>query len=225
VSAAQFSAARAKSETPPLRALTHTPPPHTALLPPQVSTGTYDSRANRGLLRLYQLNPSRAQPTTVIPLVLAKALTALPDPDFLQAVHLVAPKHHTDLVKALIELDACLQRAQFAAFWEKANAGEARALLAKVPGFDDAIRAFIVSALSRTYASMEAEVVRTALNVQDAAAFAAQRGWAVEGSLVVLPSNPETSPRPKRTGEEEGLGLGLRLGDVGGLLQTLGKLV
>lgn len=187
-----------------------------------MSSGPYDARANRGLLRLYQMHPSRAD-EGVIALLLAHALAALPEPDFLQCLYLVAPAHHTDSVKALIELEAALQRAQFPVFWERARAAPAAELLARVPGFDDAVRAFVVAALCRTYQKVEAAVLAAALDIADGVAFASGKGWPVEGSLVGLPPSPDTSRRPKRA--EEDLGVGLRVGDMGSLLTTLGRAI
>jgi hypothetical protein len=117
-------------------------------------------------------------------------------------------EHQTEAVKALIELDAALQKAQFRTFWEKAGSAECRKVLDKVPGFDEAIRVFILGALGRTYQKVEAGVLAAALNISDGAGFAASKGWTVEGSLVTLPPSAETSARPK-TKEVEGLALGM----------------
>jgi hypothetical protein len=191
-------------------------------LSPQVASGTYNLRANRGLLRLYQMHPGRAN-AEVTALLLTKALMALPEPDFVQSVFLLASggklpqQHQTEAVKALIELDAALQKAQFRAFWEKAGSAECRALLERVPGFSDAIRSFILGALNRTCQKVETKVLAEALNVADAASFAASKGWAVEGSLVTLPPTPETSARPAKTKREEEGGLVLGMGGAAGL--------
>jgi translation initiation factor 3 subunit K len=176
---------------------------------------------NFGLLRLYAMFPARSDVEMLV-LLLAKALTALPEPDFLQAVYLLAPQHAADArVQALVELDSALQRADFARFWALAAQAPLREVLARVPDFDATLRSFIALALSRTYQTIALADLAAALNLADAAPFVAQRGWAVEaGSRVRLPPTAETTPRPARAAVEE---LGLRPHDVSALLFTLGK--
>ena len=192
-------------------------------LPSQVEAGTYSARVNFGLLRLYQLYPGASRGSLdMVLLLLTKALTALPEPDFLQAVFLVAPRHMADArVRGLVELDALLQRADFAGFWARAAAPELRAVLDRVPGFDETLRSFVVLVLARTYQTIELAELAAALGLAREAAqpYAAQRGWpAAEGSRVRLPLTAETTPRPARAAVEE---LGLRPHDVLSLLSTL----
>jgi hypothetical protein len=198
---------------------------HAALSPcaSQVESGVYSARVNFGLLRLYQLYPGAARGSLdMLLLLLAKALTALPEPDFLQAVFLASPRHMADArARGLVELDALLQRADFAGFWARTAAPELRAVLDRVPGFDETLRSFVVLALSRTYQTIELAELEAALGLArgEAQAYAAQRGWpAAEGSRVRLPPTPETTPRPARAAVEE---LGLRPHDVLSLLTTL----
>lgn len=157
-------------------------------------------------------------------LLLVKALTALPEPDFLQAIFLVAPRHMADArVKGLVELDALLQRADFAGFWARAAAPDLRAVLERVPGFDETLRGFVALALARTYQTIELAELAAALGLPPAEAlpYATQRGWpAAEGTRVRLPLTAETTPRPTRAAVEE---LGLRPHDVLSLLTTLGR--
>ena len=192
--------------------------------PAQVESGAYSARANFGLLRLYQLYPGASRGSLeMVLLLLTKALTALPEPDFLQAVFLVSPRHMADArVRGLVELDALLQRADFAGFWARAAASpELRATLDRVPGFDETLRAFVVQVLARTYQTIELAELAAALGLarEEAQPYAAQRGWpAAEGSRVRLPLTAETTPRPARAAVEE---LGLRPHDVLSLLSTL----
>lgn len=165
-----------------------------------MASGSYSSRACRGLLRLYQLNPSLAKLDTIV-LVLVKSLSALPEPDFIQAVCLLPAKHQTETVKALIELDTLLQKAQFGAFWDRAAQADLRPVLDRVAGFDDSIRKFIVNAINRTYQKVEKSVLQTALKQTNVDSLLQQHGWQTEGSLVVLPMTESTAPRPKRADE------------------------
>eukprot|EP00158_Paraphelidium_tribonemae_P010261 Partr_v1_DN42090_c0_g1_i1_m54808 putative Component of the eukaryotic translation initiation factor 3 (eIF-3) complex, which is involved in protein synthesis and, together with other initiation factors, stimulates binding of mRNA and methionyl-tRNAi to the 40S ribosome (By similarity) len=122
-----------------------------ALQEQKASAGKYAGRPNRGLLKLYSLFPARSNVDNILT-VLVKALTALPNPDFLLALYLVPGQlQATPAVAALAELERSLQAAQFAAFWQRASGADVRPVLDSVAGFDDAVRAFIGSVLARTY--------------------------------------------------------------------------
>lgn len=187
---------------------------------------TYNCRANRALLRLYQMYPNRVN-MDIISLILVKTLMVSPEPDFIQSVCLISAKHQTDIVKQLIELEAQLQKAQFSLFWEQSKRPEISSLLSKVPGFEDAIRNFITSALVRTYAKVETNVLATALNIQDTVTdYAATKGWQAEGNAYVFPVNIENSPRKKETtSTTTTMDSTLRANEVGLLLQTLGRTI
>jgi hypothetical protein len=119
----------------------------------------YDARACRGLLKLYQQNPARLSVDTVV-LLLARALAALPEPDFLLAMYLVPqPLHAHEAVAALAELERLLQMAKFPAFWAKAKEPGARALLDRVAGFDAAVREYVGRVVARTYQKIDADVL------------------------------------------------------------------
>jgi hypothetical protein len=139
---------------------------------------------------------------------------ALPDPDFLLALYLIPDRLHTaPQVAALIELERCLQLAQFKLFWEKASEEAIAPFLATITGFNDAVRDFIAKALNRTYQKIELAVLKESLHLasgralgsllrmtltemqDDATTFAAKRGWTIEGSMASLPLIAENAPR------------------------------
>jgi len=168
----------------------------------------------------------------MISYILVKTLMVTPEPDFIQSICLLSVKHHTDIIKQLIELEAQLQKAQFALFWEQTKRPEIATLLAKVPGFEDSIRNFITEALIRTYSKVENKVLSTALNISNdtVASYAASKGWQADGNMYILPMNIENSPRKKEiTGTAGTISTSstnestLRANEVGLLLQTLGR--
>jgi translation initiation factor 3 subunit K len=172
------------------------------------------------LLRLYALHPARAN-SAILSSVLIKALMALPDPDFLLSLYLIPESSHTPLITLLVSLEALLQKGKFAAFWNLLNAAEEaanRTAIQQVPGFEDAVREFVVGALNRTYNTVEKSVLAASLGVADASAICSARGWQTEGSLVHLPGVPENTPRPKKRDEET---TGLRYSEIAGIVQSL----
>lgn len=163
-----------------------------------------------------------------------QALTALPSPDFLLALYLVPGplQSKQPSIAALIELERTLQTAQFAAFWERAAAPEVRSVLDRVPGFDEAVRGFIVGALGRTYDRLEGSVAQAALHLApgEVPAFAQRVGWSLDadGATLVLPVTADNSSRPKKDtvtsagGGVDG-GLGLKYSDMTQLVAQLAR--
>lgn len=190
----------------------------------QVAGNFYNQRANRGLLRLYQIHPARAN-ATILTSVLVKALMALPEPDFLLSLYLIPEAEHTPVITMLISLEALLQKGKFAGFWALLNSAEAastRAVTTQVAGFENAIRDFIIAALNRTYSTVEKDVLAAALGVADATGLCASKGWGVEegSGRIQLPALPENTARPKRRDEES---TGLKYSEIAGLVQSLSR--
>jgi hypothetical protein len=166
-------------------------------------------------------------------LILASALCALPEPDFLQAIYLIPAKISSEpRIAALMELDALLQKADFASFWVKVESSqELQSVLSRVPDFKETMRTFISLAISRTYQTITLEELSSSVSmkVEEASKFASAQGWTLEGennqengpvSRVRLPSTPANTPRPVRAAVEE---LGLKPSDISNLLNTLRK--
>jgi hypothetical protein len=196
--------------------------PHPPLATPQfahtqVTTGPYCARNARSLLRLYQRYPSRAR-DAVTDVLLLRALMALPEPDFVQALSLLPDAAATPAAPALSELEQLLQRAQFGEFWERAQGPSVAPLLVGQAGFVDAARGFIAGALRSAFRRVEPAVLSRALGLGtvEAVTWAEAHGWVVgEGGAVELPSTADNTPRPAKKMGEDGLGLGgARFADV-----------
>jgi len=167
-------------------------------------------------------------------LLLASALCALPEPDFLQAIYLIPAKFSTEpRIAALMELDSLLQKADFTTFWSRvASNQDLKSVLSCVPDFQGTMRTFISLAISRTYQTIAIEELAAALSmkVEEASTYAVSNGWVLEGgnnnqgngpiTRVRLPSTPANTQRPVRAAVEE---LGLKQGDVSQLLKILGR--
>ena len=190
--------------------LTRAPPPRSSTTLRQTSSSDYNARANRGLLRLYQLFPHLAK-AEVVEAVLLRALMALPEPDFVHAVSLLPDGGaSTQHAAALSRLEQLLQTAHFGEFWAQCATPELATLIARVPGFAAAVRAFIAGVLNRTYRRVGLAALAEALGLPaaaDAAAWGAQQGWAVDAHTAELPALPENAPRPVKKAGEDGLGL------------------
>jgi len=94
-----------------------------------------------------------------------------------------------------------LDTAKFVEFWEIANLG-GNELLDSVPGFDEAIRKYIVTVLSITYQKLEAETFMDLLAVSSEHLEAYVSQWpeamVLEGKFVVFVANTQNQPRPRK---------------------------
>jgi translation initiation factor 3 subunit K len=79
--------------------------------------------------------------------ILIKALMALPDTDYMLCTYLIPVSIQSDpSIAALKSLADQLESCSFQKFWSEVSSSSA--LLSTVPGFDDAIRKFILSVVS-----------------------------------------------------------------------------
>ena len=147
---------------------------------------------------------------------------ALPAPDFLLSLYLVPEALQSKApIAGLVELERLLQTAQFSAFWTAAGSAEMRSVLGRVPGVDDALRAFIGTVLEHTYARLDSAVACTALNLADCAPFVKAAGWAqAADGTIVLPVTADNSARPKMEGTA---GLGLNYNEISGMVAQLAR--
>jgi hypothetical protein len=156
------------------------------------NAAVYSAKANRGLLKLYQMFPARLNQdvvTTILVKVRAiepeylfviisrartpfplpsslQSLTALPEPDYLLASYLVPESlRSSEALTSLSELERKLQVGQFGSFWTSAKEDSARALLGRVAGVDDAVRLFIARAIERTYQRIDLGSLAAAVDV------------------------------------------------------------
>jgi hypothetical protein len=106
-----------------------------------------------------------------------------------------------------------------AAASSRASDAAAAPLVARVPGFAAAVRAFISGVLGRTYRRIARATLAACmgLGAAEAGAWALANGWtAAEGDLLELPVLAENSSRPvKRPGAD---GLDLKYAEVAAVL-------
>lgn len=122
-------------------------------------------KQSRGLLKLYQLYPESCKFDTVL-LVLLKALTALPEPEFTLCMYLLPEaQQKTAEVQALLGLEQALQKAEFERFWVLVKEPATKALTDRLPSFLPATRRFIAATFNRTYQRVSAAVLKAALGV------------------------------------------------------------
>jgi len=97
----------------------------------------------------------------------------------------------------LAQADTLLETGEFAAFW--AFVEPHRELVAAIPGFFDAISAFILGVLEITYRRVPRSVLLAALHITDSEleTLLAAKKWTADGNDVVLPE--PTLPAPKHT--------------------------
>jgi translation initiation factor 3 subunit K len=170
----------------------------------QVSSQTYDFEANKALLKLYQFFPDLVQPELVA-LAAGKAFMALPASD-LTALLYIAPEAcvQSEPVASLKKACDTLEAAQFAAFWEAVRSGEAAALAAKLPGFEQQARRVITSALAATFQTVNKQSLQKSLGFSSSSeleAYVASRGESavkLQGEHAVFERNEFNQVQPKK---------------------------
>ncbi len=187
----------------------------------QAKTTTYDARANKALLKLYQFFPEKTD-TAVLALLLGKAIMALPSPDFANARFLVpAAVQDSEPFAALIALALKLETAKFDEYWAARAAADnaAAATLAQLAGVDDAVRRFIVDTLALTFQALPLDFVAKALGLPaaDAKKFLGAVPGLTVGAEVVFAQNSENQPRPKAVSEHESVRIESMIGLIGAL--------
>eukprot|EP01138_Halocafeteria_seosinensis_P016383 gb/GECG01016714.1/.p1 GENE.gb/GECG01016714.1/~~gb/GECG01016714.1/.p1 ORF type:complete len:208 (+),score=19.68 gb/GECG01016714.1/:1-624(+) len=183
----------------------------------QVNENSYDPQTNRAILRLYQLYPDRAKEESVI-YILAKALTALPESDFLLAQYLV-PAHleETPSIKLLTEMHAHLQSGKFAEFWKATHDEVIEKQLKRIKGFEEGIRRFIITAVSITFTEININQLREYVHQAEISNLANQYGLTIDGDNVIMPKSSENQSRPKKYKQN------MTIDDISGLMQVLLK--
>ena len=118
----------------------------------QCASQSYDLEPNLAVLKLYQFHPETLK-VPVVAKILVKALMNLPETDFLACTYLIPERVlDQDPIKAIVGVAAQLERCSFREVWELLTPlrGE---VLAATPGFDDAVRAFVLKTFEITYQS------------------------------------------------------------------------
>ncbi|XP_054154454.1 eukaryotic translation initiation factor 3 subunit K-like [Oppia nitens] len=119
----------------------------------------YDIEANLAVLKLYQFNPKETKKTTVVKILL-KALTALPNTDFVLCKCLIDSQLlEDDTIKGIQRLHELLETCHFEVFWKELL--ENPLLYKGIVGFEDSIRKFICHVIQITYQTIK----KTSLSV------------------------------------------------------------
>ncbi|KAJ1458559.1 armadillo-type protein [Pelagophyceae sp. CCMP2097] len=139
----------------------------------QVKDKTYDFAANKALVKLYQFSPQRCQ-LDILAKAFTKALMARPSNDMSSLLYM-CPEVLADgdnTLRRLKKCDELLESSKFAEFWagvRESTAAEA-SIVALCPGFEPALRRFIVELISTTFESVDVDFLAVALGVDAAAA-------------------------------------------------------
>lgn len=123
----------------------------------QCAENTYDLEANLAILRLYQFNTNQIDKKVIIKILL-KALTALPNPDFILCKSLIDPNYFEGEeidpnMKHVLQLHQLLEICDFKQFWTELRSDPGVYL--DIAGFDDSIRQFICYVVKITYQSID----------------------------------------------------------------------
>ncbi|KAK9823253.1 hypothetical protein WJX72_001358 [[Myrmecia] bisecta] len=176
----------------------------------QVNTGTYDLDANLALLRLYNVQPERID-LRLVASILIKAMMQLPKPDFALALHMIPERLQEEQpVAALIALTQHLEGARFQKYWEAVDA--CRDIVKAVPGYYEAVRAYILQAIQSTCQKVTRATLAQSLRadgetldklIQDKVA---SEGWSVNktpggGAIISLPKNDMNTIRPPQSAQ------------------------
>ena len=169
----------------------------------QCSSQSYDLDANLATLKLYQFHPDQLKATVVVK-ILIKALMNLPNTDFLLCTYLI-PERVLDAapISSICSVAGLLETCKFREFW--GAIGPLQAELAAAPGFDAAVRSFILTTFEITYQGVPTAHLKASLGLTDDAALGAlvkERGWTISGDLVKVSLNANNQPRPKQVQAE-----------------------
>jgi len=121
----------------------------------------YDLEANLAVLKLYQFNPKETKKGTVVKILL-KALTALPNTDFVLCKCLIDSNLLEDETISLItSLHNLLETCRFQDFWGELSIRPQ--LIHGITGFENSIRKFICHVIQITYQTIEKSALRSLL--------------------------------------------------------------
>ncbi|KAI9006664.1 armadillo-type protein [Phycomyces nitens] len=162
----------------------------------QCKNGEYDLMANLAILKLYQFNPSLAS-TSVIINILAKALTAVPAPDFNLCLYLLSEQASLAAVEKLTDLQQLLEQSRYAKFWETYNKEEYKSLTGAIVGFEAAIRQVIARVVAMSYQVISTSVLSSylALTGDDLTKFCNEHQWQKKDDVVQIPINEDNEAK------------------------------
>ncbi|XP_005091207.1 eukaryotic translation initiation factor 3 subunit K [Aplysia californica] len=169
----------------------------------QASENTYDLEANLAVLKLYQFNPSMYQ-TGVTATVLLKALTNLPNSDFILCKCLIETgRLGEEPVAKVLKLAEFLETAHFQDFWLALM--EDPDLLIGILGFEDSIRKFVCHVVASTYQTIRKDKLRILLgNISDAqtSQWISKYGWREQQDGYVFVTTQDENIKTKNITEK-----------------------
>ena len=175
----------------------------------QCSGQSYDLEPNLATLKLYQFQPETLKVPTVAK-ILVKALMNLPETDFLACTYLIPERVlDEDPIKTIVAVAGLLERCSFREVWD-ALAPLRKEVLDATPGFDAAVRGFVLKTFEITYQSVPTAHLRASLGFGEGdAAFGAlvkARGWTIDGDIVKIALNDDNTAKPKKAAVRGAMG-------------------
>jgi len=168
----------------------------------QCANNTYDIDGNLAVLKLYQFHPDKNN-VEIISKILVKALMNLPTTDFLLCTYLIPERvQEVEVLSKLAAIASLLETCAFRQVWSEMAPLRAD-LLQEVPGFDEAIRQYMLGTMQLTYQAIPEGHVRDSLGVDagQLTKLVAARGWTCEGGLVKVTLNDDNTAKPKKPDE------------------------
>lgn len=165
---------------------------------------SYDLDANLATLKLYQFHPETLK-VPVLAKILAKALMRLPQTDYLCCTYLVSDAVAQEApISTIATAAGLLETCSFREFWAAAEPLRAD-VLAGVPGFDAAVREFMLGNVEITYQSVPLAHLKASLGLGDAelAKLVGAKGWTVAGDTVKISLNADNQAKPKKADVSE----------------------
>lgn len=150
------------------------------------------------LLKLYQFNPQETEPYIVASILALALASGLPEPDFTMCLYMVSDEAllNDPIVVHLTKLNALLEKAQFAAFWQTIDSDNILSeIVADYPLFEETIREFIAQTLEIAYQTISIDLLEQSLDLsgEDLAVWVkAREGWKVNASNEELIDIPHT---------------------------------
>ncbi|KAL6748508.1 eukaryotic translation initiation factor 3k [Haematococcus lacustris] len=167
----------------------------------QIAAGSFNLDVNLALLRHYQFQPTTAQISSLAKVLMA-ALAQLPASDYKTCIHLVPERLQVvlqaeEVIPKIVALAAALETTRFTDFW--ALAANSKEVISLVPGFEAAVRRYILHVLGLSFQRVSRRVLGEALQLQGAeldsliSSQVASAGWQAAGDIVTLPRNDSNS--------------------------------
>jgi len=163
----------------------------------------YDLEANLAVLKLYQFNPSQTKKQTVIKILL-KALTALPNTDFVLCKCLIdSTLLEEENIALITSLHNLLETCRFQEFWRELSIRPQ--LIQGITGFENSIQKFICHVIQITYQSIEKSSLRSLLGSladNQLNQWMTQNGWKDIENGFVFVANQEENIKTKNITEK-----------------------